>query len=125
MHSFSQLYIYQIRKTLGTFCTAGKDKIMDAEKNTSLFFSLIMTFQAAAMQQMGKLKNPASDKIERDLQQAQLSIDILDMLEERTRGNLSDDEKRFMKGILQELKLNYVDEKTKEPQSPDKEQATK
>jgi len=98
---------------------------MDAEKNTSLFFSLIMTFQAAAMQQMGKLKNPASDKIERDLQQAQLSIDILDMLEERTRGNLSDDEKRFMKGILQELKLNYVDEKTKEQQPPDMEQAAK
>ena len=96
---------------------------MTTEKNSSLFFSLIMTFQAAAMQQMGKLKNPVSDKIERDLQQAQLSIDILDMLEERTRGNLSEDETRFMKGILQELKLNYVDEKTKEQQSANKEQA--
>jgi hypothetical protein len=88
--------------------------MMNAEKNSSLFFSLVMTFQAAAMQQMGKLKNPISDKIERDLQQAQLSIDILDMLEEKTKGNLSDDESRFFKGILQELKLNYVDESTKE-----------
>jgi hypothetical protein len=94
---------------------------MKEEKNTSLLFSLIMTFQAAAMQQMGKLKNPISDKIERDLQQAQLSIDILDMLEEKTKGNLSDDESRFLKGILQELKLNYVDESTKEQQSTDKE----
>jgi len=94
---------------------------MKEEKNISLFFSLIMTFQAAAMQQMGKLKNPISDKIERDLQQAQLSIDILDMLEERTRGNLSDDESRFLKGVLQELKLNYVDESTKEQQSANKE----
>jgi hypothetical protein len=57
----------------------------------ALFFSLIMTFQAAALQQMGKMKNPLSDKIERDLPQAQLSIDILDMLEEKTRGNLSED----------------------------------
>jgi len=94
---------------------------MKEEKNISLFFSLIMTFQAAAMQQMGKLKNPISDKIERDLQQAQLSIDILDMLEEKTKENLSDDESRFLKGILQELKLNYVDESTKEQQSADKE----
>jgi Domain of unknown function (DUF1844). len=94
---------------------------MKDDKNTSLFFSLIMTFQAAAMQQMGKIKNPISDKIERDLQQAQLSIDILDMLEEKTKGNLSDDESRFLKGILQELKLNYVDESTKEQQSADKE----
>ena len=94
---------------------------MKEEKNTSLFFSLIMTFQAAAMQQMGKLKSPISDKIERDLQQAQLSIDIIDMLEEKMRGNLSDDESRFLKGILQELKLNYVDESTKEQQSADKE----
>ena len=91
-----------------------------AEKNTSLFFSLVMTFQAAAMQQMGKLKNPISDKIERDLQQAQLSIDILDMLEEKTRGNLSEEEAKLLKSILQELKLNYVDEISKEPTSTEK-----
>ncbi len=94
---------------------------MTTEKNTSLLFSLIMTFQAGAMQQMGKLKNPISDKIDRDLQQAQLSIDILDMLEEKMKGNLSDDESHFLKGALQELKLNYVDESTKEQQSADKE----
>jgi predicted metal-dependent hydrolase len=90
------------------------------EKNISLFFSLIMTFQTAAMQQMGKLKNPISDKIERDLQQAQLSIDILDMLEEKTCGNLSEDETKLLKGILQELKLNYVDEMSKEQMSTEK-----
>jgi len=89
---------------------------MSADKNASLFFSLIMTFQAAAMQQMGKMKNPISDKIERDLQQAQLSIDIIGMLEDKTRGNLSEDETKFLKGVLQELKLNYVDEMTKEKQ---------
>ena len=85
-----------------------------AEKNSSLFFSLVMTFQAAAMQQMGKLKNPISDKIERDLQQAQLSIDILDMLEVKTQGNLSEEEIKLLKGLLQELKFNYVDEMSKE-----------
>ena len=93
------------------------------EKNSSLLFSLIMTFKAAAMQQMGKLKNPITDKIERDLQQAQLSIDILDMLAEKTKGNLSEDESRLLKGVIQELKLNYVDESTKEQPTEEKEKA--
>ena len=91
-----------------------------AEKNASLFFSLVMTFQAAAMQQMGKLKSPVTDKIERDLQQAQLSIDILDMLEEKTKGNLSENESKILKGLLQELKLNYVDETSKDQSSAEK-----
>jgi hypothetical protein len=94
-----------------------------AEKNSSLLFSLIMTFQAAAMQQMGKLKNPITDKVERELQQAQLSIDILDMLAEKTKGNLSEDESRLLKGVIQELKLNYVDESTKEQPTDEKEKA--
>ena len=95
---------------------------MESDKTSAMFFSLVMTFQAAAMQQMGKLKNPISDKIEKDLQQAQLSIDILDMLEQKTKGNLSDEESKLIKGILQELKLNYVDEKSKEQQTATQDQ---
>ena len=90
------------------------------DKNSSLFFSLVMTFHAAAMQQMGKLKNPISDTMERDLQQAQVSIDILDMLIEKTQGNLSEEEAKLLKGLLQELKLNYVDEMSKEQSSAEK-----
>ncbi len=95
---------------------------MNSEKNSALFFSLVMTFHAAAMQQMGKVKHPISDKIERDLEQAQMSIDILDMLQSKTQGNLSDEESRLLGNILQELKLNYVDEASKkEPESEKKE----
>jgi uncharacterized protein YjaG (DUF416 family) len=93
---------------------------MGTNDTAPLFFSLIMTFQAAAMQQMGKMKNPISEKIEKDLQQAQLSIDILDMLEQKTKGNLSDEESKLLKGILQELKLNYIDEIGKEQPSTQK-----
>jgi hypothetical protein len=84
------------------------------DKTSAMFFSLIMTFQAAAMQQMGKVKNPLSDTIERDLQQAQMSIDVLDMLVEKTRGNLTEQEEVLLKNILQELKLNYVEEASHE-----------
>ena len=84
------------------------------EKNEMMFIQLIAIFQAAALQHMGKLKNPASEKIEKDMGQAQLSIDILDMLKVKTKGNLSAEEERYLGLMLQDLKLNYVDELAKE-----------
>ena len=75
-----------------------------------LFLGLIHSFQGAAMQQMGKVPNPFTNEIERDMAQARLSIDMLEMLEERTSGNLTGEETRFLKHVLTELRLNYVAE---------------
>lgn len=86
----------------------------DKEKNTALFGSLVLMFQSAAMQQMGKMKNPTNEKIERNMDQAQLSIDMLDMLAEKTKNNLSDEEKNYLTGVLRDLKLNFVDEQAKD-----------
>ncbi|HTX99407.1 MAG TPA: DUF1844 domain-containing protein [Bacteroidota bacterium] len=80
------------------------------EKHRFLFMQLVFSLHSATMQQLGKVKNPLSDKIERDLQGAQASIDMLDMIREKTKGNLTDDEERFLSQILHELRLNYVDE---------------
>jgi len=93
----------------------------EPEKYTALFGSIVLMFQTAAMQQMGKVKNSVTDKIERDLDQAQLSIDMLDMLEAKTRGNLTDEEKKYLGEVLKELKLNYVDEKAKD--KPDEKES--
>jgi len=75
-----------------------------------LFLGLVHSFQAAAMQQMGKIMNPFTEKMERDLKQARLSIDMLEMLQERTSGNLTGEESRFLTHVLTELRLNYVAE---------------
>jgi hypothetical protein len=75
-------------------------------------------FQVATMQQLGKLKNPVTDKIERDLRAAQSSIDVLDMLKHKTKGNLAPEEERFINETLKELKLNYVDEMNKPHPAP-------
>ena len=83
------------------------------EKDTALFANLVMMFHSATMGHLGKVKNPVTDKIERDLDQAQLMIDLLDMLSTKTKGNLSEDEDKFLTNVLRELKLNYVDEKAK------------
>ena len=84
-----------------------------------MFVQLVAMFQAAALQQMGKIKNPVTDQIEKNMEQAQLSIDLIDMLKEKTKGNRSPEEERFISGILQDLKLNYVDELAKEPSAPE------
>ena len=83
------------------------------EKQQFLLTQLILMFQTAALQQMGKLKNPMADKIEKDLSQAQISIDMLDMLYTKMKTNLSPDEEKMFSTVLQELKLNYVDEVAK------------
>ena len=89
---------------------------MDKEKYySSLFLSLILNFQAAAWQQMGKIKNPFTDKIERNLEQAKASIDLIDMLAVKTANNLHENEKKLIDRILSELKMNYLDEIKKEP----------
>ncbi len=89
------------------------------KKNQFLLTQMVMIFQVAAMQQLGKIKNPLTDKIERDLVAAQHSIDMLDMLQQKTKGNLNADEEHLLKDVLMELKLNYIDEMKKPaPQDP-------
>ncbi|MCX8011513.1 MAG: DUF1844 domain-containing protein [Ignavibacteria bacterium] len=75
-----------------------------------LFLQVVMQFQGAAMIGMGKLKNPMTDKIEKNLEQAKFAIDVLDMLKDKTKGNLKNEEEKFLTQIITDLKLNYVDE---------------
>jgi hypothetical protein len=87
------------------------------DKNELLLTQLILMFQTAALQQMGKLKNPLTDKIEIDLSQAQISIDMLEMIQTKMKGNLAKEEERMLSVVLQELRLNYVDEAMKQQSS--------
>jgi hypothetical protein len=84
------------------------------QKNIQLLLYLISSFEMTAMHQMGKLKNPMLDKIERNLEQAQFTIDLLDMLKAKTKGNLSADEEKFLEHVIAQLKLNYVEEMEKD-----------
>jgi hypothetical protein len=71
---------------------------------------LIIQNQQIAMMSMGKIKNPVTDRIERNLEHAKIYIDSLDMLLAKTKGNLSEYEEKFLIETLKDLKLNYVDE---------------
>jgi len=96
----------------------------NAQKDELILRNLIAMFQTAALQHMGKLKRSPSDKIEKDLPNAKISIDILDMLYRKMKPNLSSDEERMFTTVLKDLKLNYVDEVNKSQQNTDKQTTT-
>jgi|WetSurMetagenome_2_1015567.scaffolds.fasta_scaffold1318241_2 hypothetical protein len=87
------------------------------EKHQMMFMQLVLMFHSLTMQQLGKVKNPMTDTIERNLAGAQSSIEMLDMLKEKTKGNLKLEEDRFLQQLVKEAKLNYVDEANK-PEPP-------
>jgi hypothetical protein len=87
---------------------------MSENKNKQLFFSLVYSFQMQAMIQLGKLANPVTGKVEKDLEAARVTIDMVDMIKEKTENNLEEDEKRFINQVAGDLKLNFVEENAKE-----------
>jgi len=89
------------------------------EKHPMLFSALVIMLHSAAMQQLGKIKHPVTGKVERHLPAAQDTIDMLDMLTAKTKGNLSTDEEKLLTQVVAELKLNYVDEAGKPDAPPD------
>jgi len=84
-----------------------------------LFYSLIASLEHSVWVSLGKVKNPATDKIERNLYAASMNIDMIDMLYKRMQGNLNEQEDGYIGRILSELKMNYVDEKKKGDELPE------
>ena len=74
------------------------------------FLSLVMSLATAAWSQLGKVPHPATQKIERDIEQARISIEFLRMLQEKTEGNLSVKEQELIDNMVSDLELNFADE---------------
>jgi hypothetical protein len=85
----------------------------DRGREAALFLQLVLGLQQAAMVSLGKLMNPMSGKIERNLEGARNTIDTLAAIEARTRGNLEPDEQRVLTQVLTDLRMNFVDESRK------------
>jgi Domain of unknown function (DUF1844). len=83
------------------------------KKEDQLFIHLVNTFVQSAWISLGKVKSPVSDTLERNLEQATYYIDLLDMLQTKMKGNLSEWEEQYVIHSLSELKLNFIDEQKK------------
>tara|TARA_B110000459_G_scaffold167209_1_gene185658 strand:- start:655 stop:912 length:258 start_codon:yes stop_codon:yes gene_type:complete len=67
-------------------------------------------FHTSAVQGMGKIADPTG-KVSRNLEYVVQTIDLMEMLKVKTKGNINDEIQKLLDGMLSELRLNYVDEK--------------
>ena len=70
------------------------------------FFVTTLSLQASI--DLGQVPNPVTNKKEENLVQAKFLIDTLGMLKEKTKGNLTPEEARFMENVLYELRMQYI-----------------
>ena len=93
--------------------TAGPARSADAptrqEELSFLFAQLVLQQSNMAMMLMGKVAHPESGKVVQDVDAARLFIDQLEMLEAKTKGNLSKEEEHLLKQTLMSLRLNFVE----------------
>ncbi|KRO53361.1 MAG: hypothetical protein ABR79_01000 [Cryomorphaceae bacterium BACL11 MAG-121001-bin54] len=88
------------------------------EKNDQLFMQLLYMFHTSAIQGLGKMADPTG-KISRNLEYVSQTIDLMEMLKDKTKGNIGTDIEKVLNGMLSELRLNYVDEKSKATEKVD------
>jgi hypothetical protein len=72
------------------------------------FSGLILGFGSAALSYLGYQPDGSEDQKLRNLTLAKQNINIIDLLKEKTRGNLSDDEKNLIEQVLADLKMKYI-----------------
>ncbi len=82
----------------------------EEKKKDERFVGLINQFYVGGMAHLGKLPNPVSGKVEENLEMAKEMIEILKMLERKTKGNLNKEEESMLKSFVTNLQLNYVEE---------------
>ncbi len=74
------------------------------------FATFIISLNASALVHLGVIDDPATGKKVKSLPMGKQTIDILGMLEEKTKGNLSKEEENLLKNILYDLRIIYVKE---------------
>jgi hypothetical protein len=72
------------------------------------FSTLILSIGSSAAMALGLAPNPASGQIEKDKNLARFNIDLLCMLKEKTKGNLSEDEQKFLDAMVTDLQMKFV-----------------
>ncbi len=105
----------------------------DFKKEEIIFMQFVMGLSQSGMMQLGKIMNPMTQKIEKDINAAGATIDMLCMLREKTKGNLSKYEEDILANSISSLQMNYIDEQkadistgsmTEEESAEDGEQKT-
>lgn len=73
------------------------------------FSSLFLPFYTQALIKLGEVKDPISNKEDKNIELAKRLIDLLDLLKEKTKGNLKPEEEQLMNNSLNQLKMMYLE----------------
>lgn len=73
------------------------------------FATFILSLSHSALMHLGEAPHPEDNRVDLDLPLAKQTIDLLGLLEEKTKGNLNGDEERLMTQILFDLRMRYVE----------------
>lgn len=72
------------------------------------FSTFILSLSSSTLVQLGEVPDPDTGKVQEDLVMAKHSVDILAMLQEKTKNGLDPDEARLLDAVLYELRMKYV-----------------
>lgn len=72
------------------------------------FVSFIFSLSTSALIQLGEIEDPFTEKKSKNLPGAKQTIDLIGMLREKTKGNLTSDEDKFIEQVLFDLRMRYV-----------------
>jgi uncharacterized protein DUF1844 len=88
--------------------TAPKDS-SSTEDFQMTFETLVMSLSSTAMVQLGLIPDPATNQPEQNLPAARQTIDILEILQDKTKGNLDESESKLLDNILYELRMTFLE----------------
>ena len=81
----------------------------DYDEGPANFATLVSYLSTTAMFQLGLLPGPGGERIPADFANARRTIDLLEVLQQKTQGNLTEDEARMIQEVLYELRLSFVE----------------
>jgi hypothetical protein len=82
------------------------------------FGTFVLSIGSSALVHLGEISHPDTEQARENLALARQTIDLLAMLEDKTRGNLTDEEARFLSDLLADLRLKFVEKSRGAPATP-------
>ena len=79
------------------------------DEDSSGFETLVTYLSTTAMFQLGLIAGPSGEHIPADMPNAKRTLDLLEVLQEKTRGNLTANESRLLEDVLYELRMSFVE----------------
>lgn len=82
---------------------------MSEQQIPAQFSTLVISLASSSLMALGVEQNPQTGTIEKDLNLARFNIDLLNILKEKTKNNLNDDEQRLLDSVISDLQLKFVE----------------